>query len=159
MIINALSWATGVKRQLTAYMAFAGQDTMQYEALWIRHTHEDRIKLHFCTPRLELTPGRSLNIAPLGYQNVFDSLRDVMSQRYGWADPMELERTQEVRDTIETPKRAQGRDELHACTHGAASFRSHGSVTFSCRAPGAQQCLRDCQKVLYTLQAPARTIA
>ncbi len=27
---------------------------------------------------------------------------------------MELERTQEVRDTIETPTRAQGRDELHA---------------------------------------------
>ena len=27
---------------------------------------------------------------------------------------MELERTQEVRDTIEAPTRAQGRDELHA---------------------------------------------
>ena len=27
---------------------------------------------------------------------------------------MELERDQEVRDTIETPTRAQGRDELHA---------------------------------------------
>jgi len=37
-----------------------------------------------------------------------------MNQRHGWADPMELERTQEVRDTIETPTRAQGRDELHA---------------------------------------------
>lgn len=37
-----------------------------------------------------------------------------MNQRHGWADPMELERTQEVRDTIEAPTRAQGRDELHA---------------------------------------------
>jgi hypothetical protein len=37
-----------------------------------------------------------------------------MNQRHGWADPMELERVQEVRDTIETPTRAQGRDELHA---------------------------------------------
>ncbi|MEP4990621.1 MAG: relaxase/mobilization nuclease domain-containing protein [Paracoccaceae bacterium] len=95
-------------------LAYAGLDPTQYDVLWVRHTHEDRVELHFCTPRLELTSGRSLNIAPPGYQDAFDSLRDVMNQRHGWADPMELERTQEVRDTIETPTRAQGRDELHA---------------------------------------------
>ena len=95
-------------------LAFAGLDPTQYDVLWVRHTHEDRVELHFCTPRLELTSGRSLNIAPPGYQNAFDSLRDVMNQRHVWADPMELERVQEVRDTIETPTRAQGRDELHA---------------------------------------------
>jgi MobA/VirD2-like, nuclease domain len=95
-------------------LAFAGLDPEQYEVLWVRHTHEDRVELHFCTPRLELTSGRSLNIAPPGYEKAFDSLRDVMNQRHGWADPMELERVQEVRDTIETPTRAQGRDELHA---------------------------------------------
>lgn len=95
-------------------MAFAGLDGEQYDMLWVRHSHEDRVELHFCTPRLELTTGRSLNIAPPGYQDAFDSLRDRMNQRYGWADPMELERAQEVRDTIEAPTRAQGRDELHA---------------------------------------------
>ena len=95
-------------------LAFAGLDPEQYEVLWVRHTHEDRVELHFCTPRLELTSGRSLNIAPPGYEKAFDSLRDMMNQRHGWADPMELERVQEVRDTIETPTRAQGRDELHA---------------------------------------------
>ncbi|KKM04888.1 hypothetical protein LCGC14_1759700 [marine sediment metagenome] len=94
-------------------LAFAGLDPTQYEVLWVRHTHEDRVELHFCTPRLELTSGRSLNIAPPGYEKGFDSMRDVMNQRHGWADPMELERIQEVRDTIETPTRAQGRDELH----------------------------------------------
>ena len=94
-------------------LAFAGLDPEHYDVLWVRHTHEDRVELHFCTPRLELTSGRSLNIAPPGYEKAFDSLRDVMNQRHGWADPMELERTQEVRDTIETPTRAQGRDELH----------------------------------------------
>ncbi|WP_299984901.1 relaxase/mobilization nuclease domain-containing protein [uncultured Ruegeria sp.] len=95
-------------------LAFAGLDPTQYEMLWVRHTHEDRVELHFCTPRLELTSGKSLNIAPPGYEKAFDSLRDLMNQRHGWADPMELERVQEVRDTIETPTRAQGRDELHA---------------------------------------------
>ena len=96
-------------------LAFAGLDPTQYDVLWVRHTHEDRVELHFCTPRLELTSGRSLNIAPPGYEKAFDSLRDMMNQRHGWADPMELARVQEVRDTIETPTRAQGRDELHAC--------------------------------------------
>jgi len=95
-------------------LAFAGLYPTQYDVLWVRHTHEDRVELHFCTPRLELTSGRSLNIAPPGYEKAFDSLRDVMNQRYGWADPMELERLQEVRNTIETPTRAQGRYELHA---------------------------------------------
>ncbi|QDY69891.1 relaxase/mobilization nuclease domain-containing protein [Qingshengfaniella alkalisoli] len=95
-------------------LAFAGLDGEQYDMLWVRHSHEDRVELHFCTPRLELTTGRSLNIAPPGYQDAYDSLRDLMNQRHGWADPMELERTQEVRDTIEAPTRAHGRDELHA---------------------------------------------
>jgi hypothetical protein len=104
------------------HLAFAGLDPTQYDVLWVRHTHEDRVELHFCTPRLELTSGRSLNIAPPGYQNAFDSLRDVMNQRHGWADPMELERVQEVRDTIETPTRAQGRDELHAWILDQASI-------------------------------------
>jgi len=95
-------------------LAFAGLDGEQYDMLWVRHSHEDRVELHFCTPRLELTSGRSLNIAPPGYQNAFDSLRDVMNKTHGWADPMELERAQDVRDAIEAPNRARGRDELHA---------------------------------------------
>ncbi|SLN71740.1 DNA relaxase MbeA [Roseovarius gaetbuli] len=37
-------------------LAFAGLDPTQYEVLWVRHTHEDRVELHFCTPRLELRP-------------------------------------------------------------------------------------------------------
>ncbi|MBY6152939.1 relaxase/mobilization nuclease domain-containing protein [Vannielia litorea] len=95
-------------------LAFAGLDPEQFEVLWVRHRHEGRVELHFCTPRLELTTGKSLNIAPPGYQDAYDSLRDVMNQRHGWADPMDVERAQEVRDTVEAPTRAQGRDELHA---------------------------------------------
>ncbi|WP_299937631.1 relaxase/mobilization nuclease domain-containing protein [uncultured Pelagimonas sp.] len=95
-------------------LAFAGLDPEQYEVLWVRHRHEGRVELHFCTPRLELTTGKSFNIAPPGYQDAYDSLRDVMNRCHGWADPMELERAQEVRDTIEAPIRAHGRDELHA---------------------------------------------
>lgn len=94
-------------------LAFAGLDGEQYDMLWVRHSHEGRVELHFCTPRLELTTGRSLNIAPPGYQTAFDSLRDLMNKTHDWADPMELDRAQEVRGTIEEASRAQGREALH----------------------------------------------
>ena len=62
--------------------------------LWVRHSHEGRVELHFCTSRLELTTGRSLNIAPPGYQDAYDSLRDMMNQRptagpirWSWSAP------------------------------------------------------------------------
>lgn len=95
-------------------LAFAGMDPEQYDMLWVRHTHEDRVELHFCTPRLELTTGRSFNIAPPGYQKAFDSLRDLMNKTHDWADPMEPDRAREVRNPVEATHRAQGRDELHA---------------------------------------------
>ncbi|WP_040104253.1 relaxase/mobilization nuclease domain-containing protein [Phaeobacter gallaeciensis] len=94
-------------------LAFAGLDGEQFDMLWVRHSHEDRVELHFCTPRLELTTGKSLNIAPPGYQTAYDSLRDLMNKTHGWADPVDLDRAQEVQATVEAPTRAQGREELH----------------------------------------------
>ncbi|WP_428926352.1 relaxase/mobilization nuclease domain-containing protein [Marinibacterium sp. SX1] len=95
-------------------IAFAGLDADRYACLWVRHTHEDRVELHFCTPRMELHSGRSLNIAPPGYERAFDSLRDLMNKTHGWADPMDVERVAEVKPVTEAPDRAAGRDGLHA---------------------------------------------
>lgn len=94
-------------------LAFAGLDGDRYDCLWVRHTHEGRVELHFCTPRMEFATGKSLNIAPPGYQTAFDSLRDLMNKTHDWADPLDVERAQEVREQPETPSRAQGREELH----------------------------------------------
>ena len=46
--------------------AFAGLDAEQYDITWVRHQHTSggRVELHFVTPRMELTSGRALNIAP-----------------------------------------------------------------------------------------------
>lgn len=95
-------------------LAFAGLDRDQYDCLWVRHSHEDRVELHFCTPRIELSTGKSLNIAPPGYQTAFDSLRDLMNKAHGWADPLDADRAQAVREQPEAPTRAQGREELHS---------------------------------------------
>jgi hypothetical protein len=95
-------------------LAFAGLDPEQFDILWVRHSHEGRVELHFCTPRLDLSSGRSLNIAPPGYQTAFDSFRDLMNQAHGWADPMDARRAQEVQPVLETPQRAKTREEVQS---------------------------------------------
>ena len=99
--------------ELFEALAFAGLDRDQYDCLWVRHSHEGNVELHFCTPRLELSTGKALNIAPPGHENAFSSLRDLMNKTHGWADPLEPERAREVRAMIEAPTRAQGREALH----------------------------------------------
>ena len=94
-------------------LAFAGLDGDQYACMWVRHTHEDRVELHFCTPRMELHSGHSLNIAPPGYERAFDSLRDLMNKEHDWADPMDAARTAETKKVAEAPDRAAGREALH----------------------------------------------
>ncbi|MDO6755968.1 relaxase/mobilization nuclease domain-containing protein [Phaeobacter inhibens] len=99
--------------ELFEALAFAGLDRDQYDCLWVRHSHEDNVELHFCTPRLELSTDKALNIAPPGHENAFANLRDLMNKTHGWADPLDPERAREVRATIEAPTRAQGREALH----------------------------------------------
>ncbi|MDP2582411.1 relaxase/mobilization nuclease domain-containing protein [Shimia thalassica] len=99
--------------ELFEALAFAGLDRDQYDCLWVRHTHEGNVELHFCAPRVELSTGKALNIAPPGHESAFSSLRDLMNKAHNWADPLEPERTREVRATIEAPTRAQGREALH----------------------------------------------
>ena len=94
-------------------LAFAGLETDQTSILWVRHTHEDRVELHFVTPRMELTTGKSLNIAPPNYQKSYDALRDVLNKEHQWNDPQAPERAREVKSIIEDVKRGEGREQLH----------------------------------------------
>ena len=47
-------------------LAFAGMDPEQYDITWVRHQHTEggRVELHFVTPRMELSTGKALNVAP-----------------------------------------------------------------------------------------------
>ncbi|MEB6138280.1 relaxase/mobilization nuclease domain-containing protein, partial [Klebsiella pneumoniae] len=47
-------------------VAFAGLESDQYNILWVRHEHANHHELHFVTPRVELSSGKSLNIRPPG---------------------------------------------------------------------------------------------
>lgn len=93
-------------------LAFSGLDRDQVDMLWVRHSHEGRVELHFCTPRMELTSGKSLNIAPPGYQKAMDALRDMLNKEHGWADPQDPARSQDIKQLPEKKLRAQGREDI-----------------------------------------------
>lgn len=70
-------------------VAFSGLQQDQYNILWVRHTHAGHHELHFVTPRVELSTGKSLNTKPPGKntQNHFDLFRSEINAKYGLADP------------------------------------------------------------------------
>lgn len=90
-------------------LAFAGLEADQYDCLWVRHVHEGNVELHFCTPRLELTTGRALNIAPPGHEAPVSTLRDVLNKAHGWADPMEPDLARDFKLVRESADRAEAR--------------------------------------------------
>ena len=97
--------------------AFAGLSPEQYNILWVKHTHCDRVELHFVVPRVELTSGKSLNIAPPGpikadgrraVHPVFDHWRDYWNQTKGWARPDDPERQRLMEPKHQALKSAAG---------------------------------------------------
>ncbi|WP_157967751.1 relaxase/mobilization nuclease domain-containing protein [Cohaesibacter intestini] len=94
-------------------LAFAGLEPEQYDILWVRHTHEGKVELHFCLPRLELISGKSFNPFPPGFEKAFNSLRDVQNKLHGWADPEDPSRARERKNVKESQSRAETRDEIH----------------------------------------------
>ena len=91
-------------------VAFAGLEPEQFNMLWVRHSDQGRVELHFCTPRLELTSRKSFNIAPPGYQKAFDAVRDFLNKQHDWADPEEPSRALERKTEKEARPRAQSRE-------------------------------------------------
>jgi len=79
-------------------LAFAGLERDAYDILWVRHTHAGHHELHFVTPRVELTTGKSLNICPpgRGARQSYDDFRSMINAEYGLADPDDPARERDV---------------------------------------------------------------
>lgn len=79
-------------------VAFAGLDRDQYNILWVRHEHAGHHELHFVTPRVELTTGKSLNICPpgRGARQSYDDFRSMINAEYGLADPDDPARERDI---------------------------------------------------------------
>ncbi|MGB5632953.1 MAG: relaxase/mobilization nuclease domain-containing protein [Waterburya sp.] len=69
--------------------AFAGLNPDAYNTLWVKHTHTEnnRVELHFVTPRVELYTGKSLNIAPPGWHGYFKPWQTSWNIKQKWARP------------------------------------------------------------------------
>ena len=68
--------------------AFAGLEAQQYHMTVVQHDDDDGSKhVHILVPRIELTSGKSLNIAPPGHHKYFDVLRDYFNIKKNWARP------------------------------------------------------------------------
>lgn len=94
---GVLAWAPGdnptaaqIEKALRKFerTAFAGLRPNQYT--WLAVLHRDArggVHIHVVIPRVELTTGKSLNIAPPGWERTFDHLRDELNYEHGWARP------------------------------------------------------------------------
>lgn len=79
-------------------VAFAGLDRDAYDILWVRHEHAGHHELHFVTPRVELTTGKSLNICPpgRGARQAYDDFRSMINAEHGLADPDDPARERDI---------------------------------------------------------------
>jgi hypothetical protein len=67
-------------------LCFAGLDPDQFDYLAVYH-NDPTPHIHAIYPRVELTSGKSLNVAPPGWQTDFDALRDFFNAKYHWKSP------------------------------------------------------------------------
>ena len=68
--------------------AWAGFEPDRYA--WAAVVHRERdggVHVHVLAARCDLETGRSLNIAPPGWQKTFDPLRDAFNAEQGWSRP------------------------------------------------------------------------
>lgn len=69
-------------------VAFAGLQPHQYIWSAILHVdHDGSRHVHVYSARVELTTGKSFNMAPPGWARSFDPLRDMWNHERGWARP------------------------------------------------------------------------
>ena len=73
--------------------AWAGLEPDRYA--WTAVEHRERgggVHVHIFATRCDLETGQSLNIAPPGWRQTFDPLRDAFNDEHGWSRPDDPER-------------------------------------------------------------------
>ena len=92
--------------------AWAGLDADRYS--WTAVLHREQgggVHVHVLTARCDLETGKSLNIAPPGWQKTFDPLRDAFNHEHGWSRP-------------DDPARARAQQPGHRAYVEAAKLRT-----------------------------------
>ena len=77
--------------------AWAGLDPDRYTWTAVQHDELDGgVHVHILAARVDLETGKSLNIAPPGWERDFDPLRDWQNAAHGWARPDDPERQRDL---------------------------------------------------------------
>ena len=77
--------------------AWAGLEPDRYAWTAVQHAAPSgAVHVHILAARVDLETGKSLNIAPPGWQQHFDPLRDWQNAEYGWSRPDDPARQREV---------------------------------------------------------------
>ncbi len=88
--------------------AFAGLEGNQYSWAAVRHDEpEGGCHVHVIAARVELQSGKSLNIAPPGWESTFDHLRDAWNYEKNWARPDDPLRSRLVAPTAKDIHRSK----------------------------------------------------
>ena len=78
-------------------LAWAGLEPERYAWSAVRHDEPSGgTHVHIMAARVDLQTGKSLNIAPPGWQKDFDPLRDMLNIEHGWARPDDPARSSNV---------------------------------------------------------------
>ena len=68
--------------------AWAGLEPDRYAWTAVLHReHGTGVHVHVLTARCDMETGRSLNIAPPGWEKTFGALRDAFNHQHGWSRP------------------------------------------------------------------------
>ena len=106
-------------------LTFACLNPDQYTYAAILHVDPDGSKhIHFAIPRVELTSGKSLNVAPPGWQSQgFIALRDSWNSEKGWASPADPARARVVQggNLSKIPTWKKGEDPRQVITRWLAN--------------------------------------
>jgi hypothetical protein len=78
-------------------VSFAGMDASQYAYYAVLHEEANGAKhVHVVSARVELSTGKSMNIAPPNWQKTYDVLVDKYNVKHDWASPKDLHRRQSL---------------------------------------------------------------
>jgi len=83
-------------------VAFAGLEPNQYTYYAVLHEESNGAKhVHVIAPRVELSTGKSMNIAPPNHQKTYDVLVDKYNTKHNWASPKDLHRRKLVNNRVQ----------------------------------------------------------
>lgn len=72
-------------------VAYAGLEPNQYAYYAVLHKDNNGAKhIHIIAPRVELSTGKSMNIAPPGWEKTYSILVDKYNTLYNWASPRDI---------------------------------------------------------------------